>query len=78
MNFCRRYDTSVPQLNERIHEFLRENHLTGLVEHEFRNVSEPTGWATLKVPSTDARLLNELDSFISNLERIAARKSELV
>jgi hypothetical protein len=75
MNFGRRYNTGIPQLQERIYEFLRTKHLTGLVENDFQNVNEPTGWATLTVDTADPKLLNELDGFISNLERIAVRKS---
>jgi hypothetical protein len=78
MNFSRRYDTGIPQLTKRIHEFLRTKHLTGQVEHEFQNVNEPTGWATLKVDTADPQLQNELEGFMSSLERIAARESELV
>src|ERR1700693_2841623 len=78
MNFSRRYDIRIPQLNERIHEFLRTKHLTGLVEHEFENVNEPTGWAILTVDTADPQLQHELDGFISTLERIAVRESELV
>lgn len=76
MNFSRKYDTRIPQLNERIHEFLKTKHLTGQVEHEFKNVNEPTGWATLTVDTADPMLHNELEGFISNLERIAVLKSE--
>jgi hypothetical protein len=76
MNFSRKYDTRIPQLNERIHEFLRTKHLTGQVEHEFQNVNEPTGWATLTLDTADPKLHNELDGFISNLERNAALESE--
>jgi hypothetical protein len=47
-----------------------------LLEHEFQNVNEPTGWATLTVDTADRQLQNELDGFISNLERIAVRESE--
>ena len=72
MNFSRRYDTRIPQLTERIHEFLRTKHLTGQVEHEFQNVNEPTGWATLTVDTADPTLHNELNGFISILERIPA------
>ena len=71
MNFSRRYDSGIPQLNERIHEFLRTKHLTGQVEHEFQNGNEPTGWVNLTVDTADAKLHNELDGFISALERIA-------
>ena len=78
MNFSRRYDIRIPQLTERIHDFLRTKHLTGLVEHEFQNVDEPTGWATLTVDAADPQLHHELDGFISTLERIAVRESELV
>jgi hypothetical protein len=78
MNFSRRYDIRIPQLNERIHEFLRTKHLTGLVEHEFQNVDEPTGWATLTVDTADPQLHNELEGFVSTLERIGVRESELV
>jgi hypothetical protein len=78
MNFSRRYDTGIPQLTERIHEFLRTKHLTGQVEHELQNVNEPTGWANLKVDTADPQLQNELEGFMSSLERIAARESELV
>jgi len=77
MNFSRRYNTGIPQLNERIHGFLRTKHLTGQVEHEFQNVNEPTGWAILTVDTADPQLQNELDGFISNLERIAVRQSEI-
>jgi hypothetical protein len=77
MNFSRRYNTGVPQLHERIHEFLRTKHLAGQVEHEFQKVNEPTGWATLTVDTADPKLHNELDGFISNLERIAERESEI-
>jgi hypothetical protein len=76
MNFSRKYDTRIPQLNERIHEFLKTKHLTGQVEREFRDVNEPTGWATLTVDSPDPNLHSELDGFISNLEKIAVLDSE--
>jgi hypothetical protein len=76
MNCSRKYDTRIPQLNERIHEFLRTKHLTGQVEHEFQSVNEPTGWATLTADTGDPNLPNELDGFISNLERIAVLESE--
>ena len=78
MIYSRKYDTRLPRLTERIHEFLRTKHLTGQVEHEFRlaNVNEPTGWAYLTVDTFDPRLVNELNSFISNLERIARLESE--
>jgi hypothetical protein len=78
MNFSRRYDIRIPHLNERIHEFLRTKHLTGLVEHEFQNVDEPTGWAILTLDTADRQLHNELEGFISTLERTAVRESELV
>ena len=78
MNFSRRYDIRIPQLTERIHDFLRTKHLTGLVEHEFQNVDEPTGWAILTLDTADQQLHNELEGFISTLERIALRESELV
>jgi hypothetical protein len=58
MNFGRRYNTGIPQLQERIYEFLRTKHLTGLVENEFQNVNEPTGWAILTVDTADPKLLN--------------------
>ena len=74
MNFGRRYNTGIPQLKERIYEFLTTKHLTGQVENEFQNGNEPTGWATLTVDTRDPKLLNELDGFISNLERIAMRE----
>ena len=77
MNFNRRYDTRIPQLNERIHEFLRTKHLTGQVEHEFQKVDEPTGWATLTVDTADSQLHHELEGFISTLERIAVLEPEL-
>jgi hypothetical protein len=78
MDFSRKYDTHIPQLTERIHDFLKTKHLTGRVEHEFRlaNVNEPTGWATLTVDTADPELHNELDGFISNLERIAVLQTE--
>jgi hypothetical protein len=78
MNFSRRFDFRIPQLNGRIHEFLRTKHLTGLVEHEFQNVDEPTGWATLTIDTVDPQLQHELEGYISTLERIAVRESELV
>jgi hypothetical protein len=76
MNFSRKYDTCIPQLNERVHEFLRTKHLTGQVEHEFQNGKEPTGWAVLTVDTADSKLYNELNGFISNLERIALLDEE--
>ena len=76
MKFSRKYDTRIPQLNERILEFLKTKHLTGQIEHEFQNVNEPTGWATLTVDTADPNLHNELDGFIWNLERIAVLESE--
>jgi hypothetical protein len=74
MNFTRKYDIRIPRINERIHEFLKAKHLTGQVDHEFEpaDVNAPTGWATLTVDTADPKLHNELDSFISNLERIYA------
>jgi hypothetical protein len=75
MDSRRKYDTRIPQLTERIHEFLRTKHLTGQVEHEFQ-ADEPTGWAILAVDSADPKLHNELGGFISNLERIALLELE--
>ncbi len=77
MDFRRKYDTRIPQLTERIHEFLRTKHLTGLVEHEFQNANEPTGWAILTVDSADPNLHYELDGYISNLEIIAELEPSL-
>ncbi len=77
MNFRRKYDTRIPQLTGRIHEFLRTKHLTGQVEHEFQNANEPTGWAILTVDTADPMLHNELNGFIANLERLALLESEL-
>jgi hypothetical protein len=76
MDLGRRYDTHIPQLTERIHEFLRTKHLTGRVEHEFRDADAPTGWAVLRVDTADPKLHHELDGFIANLERIALLESE--
>jgi hypothetical protein len=78
MNSSRRYDARIPQLTERIHEFLKTKHLTGQVAHEFpaANANEPTGWATLTVDTSDPNLLNELNSFISNLEEMNAAMPE--
>jgi hypothetical protein len=79
MKFSRKYDTRIPQLTERIHKFLKTKHLTGQVEHEFSlaSVNEATGWAILSVDTADLMLRNELDSFISNLERIAIVQSQV-
>ncbi len=71
MPFSRKYDTRIPQLSERIHEFLRTKHLTARVEHEFQNVNVPTGWVILTVDTSDPRLHNELSSVISSLEQMA-------
>jgi hypothetical protein len=70
MNYSKKYDTRIPEINERIHEFLREKHLTGQVEHEFqtRDPNMPTGWAILTVDTSDPMLQGELNGFISNLE----------
>jgi hypothetical protein len=77
MNFSRRFSTGIPQLKERIYEFLTTKDLTGLVENEFQKGNEPTGWATLTVDTGDPKLINELDGFISTLERIAMRESAI-
>jgi hypothetical protein len=71
MCFSRKYDTRVPQLSERIHEFLRMKHLTARVEHEFNKMNGPTGWAILTVDTSDPQLHHELSSVISSLERMA-------
>jgi hypothetical protein len=78
MSFSRRYNTGIPQLKERMHEFLRTKDLTGQVENEFHTGNAPTGWAILTVDTSDPKLLNELDGFISNLERIAMRESTIL
>jgi hypothetical protein len=52
MNLGRKYDTRIPQLKERVLEFLKTKHLTGQVEHEFQNLNEPTGCATSTVATT--------------------------
>ena len=64
-------------MNERIHEFLREKHFTGQVEHEFQkgDLNKPTGWAILTVDTPDPMLQMELNGFISNLERLNAAQS---
>ena len=73
MKFARRYDIRIPELNEMVHEFLRTKHLTGKLEHEFESGgSNPTGWVTLTVDTYDLKLHHELETFISNLERISA------
>ncbi len=74
MKFARRYDVRIPELNEMVHEFLKTKHLTGKLEHEFETGggSNPTGWATLTVDTYDLKLHDELNTFISNLERISA------
>jgi hypothetical protein len=77
MNFSRKYDTRIPQLSDRIHEFLRTKHLAAQVEHEFQNVNVPTGWAILTVDTSERAVHNELSSVISNLERIARLEQEL-
>jgi hypothetical protein len=79
MNYHRKYDTRIPHFTARIHEFLQTKHLSGRVEYEFQptNVNEPTGWAILAVDTCDPKIRNELDSFISNLERIAMLESKL-
>lgn len=71
MRYTRKYDTRIPEINERIYGFLKMKHLTGRVVHEFQpgNVKMPTSWATLTVDSADPMLHNELNSVISNLER---------
>ena len=78
MNYTRKYDLRIPEINERIREFLKTKHLAGQVEHEFQpgNVNMATGWVILTVDSADARLHHELNSVISNLERINAAQSE--
>ena len=77
MNYTRKYDTLIPDITERIHEFPMTKHLTGQVEHEFEpdNVNMPTGWAILTVDSADPMLHNELNSVISSLESINATRS---
>ena len=74
MKFARRYDIRIPELNEIVHELLKTKHLTGKLEHEFEpgGGSNPTGWATLTVDTCDLKLHYELETFISNLERISA------
>ena len=77
MNYSKKYDTRIPEINERIHEFLREKHLTGQVEHEFqtRDPKMPTGWAILTVDTSDPMLQGELNGFISTLEKLNAAQS---
>jgi len=72
MSYKTRYDTRIPGIDERLQEFLRAEHLTGQVEHEFEpgNVNKPTGWATLTVDTSDPRLCEELESFISALAKV--------
>jgi len=78
MSYTRKYDTRIHAINERIHEFLKTKHLTGQVEHEFQpgNLNMATGWVILTVGSADPKLHHELNSVISNLERINAAQSE--
>ena len=75
MNYTRKYDLRIPEINERIREFLKTKHLAGQVKHEFHpgNVNIPTGLATLTVDSADPRLNEELNGFISYLERNESR-----
>jgi hypothetical protein len=76
MSYTRKYDTRIPEINERIHEFLNTKHLTGQVEYEFQpgDVNMPTGWATLAVDSADPKLHHELNCVISNLENITQKE----
>jgi hypothetical protein len=64
-------------MNQRIHEFLTEKHLTGQVEHESQkgDLTKSTGWAILTVDTPDPMLQMELNGFISNLERLNAAQS---
>ncbi len=75
MCYSRRYNTRIPEINQRLRELLKIKHLSGQVEHEFHegNVHAPTGWAILKVDCVDPMLNGELDSFISTLEKINGR-----
>jgi hypothetical protein len=77
MSYSKKYDTRIPEINQRIHEFLREKHLTGQVEHEFqtRDPNTPTGWAILTVDTSDPMLQGELHGFISTLEKLNAAES---
>jgi hypothetical protein len=43
---------------------------------KLKNGTEPTGWAILTVDTADSKLHNELNGFISNLERIALLDEE--
>jgi hypothetical protein len=73
MKFARRYDLRIPEMTEMVLEFLKAKHLTGKLEHEFESGgSNPTGWVTLTVDTCDLKLHHELETFISNLERISA------
>jgi len=72
MSYKTRYDTRVPGIDERLREFLRAEHLTGQAEHEFEpgNVNKPTGWVNLTVDTSDPRLREKLESFISALTKV--------
>jgi hypothetical protein len=80
MNYSRKYDARNPEINVRIHEFLKAKHLTGQVEHEFEtgNINRPTGWAILQVDTVDPKLQVELDSVISHLEKMDAALFEIL
>ena len=71
MCYSRRYNTRIPEINERLRELLKVKHLSAQVEREFdANAHGPTGWAILKVETVDPMLNRELDGFISTLEKI--------
>jgi hypothetical protein len=73
MKFARKYDVRIPEMDEMVHRFLKAKHLTATLEHEFESGgNSPTGWVTLIVDTYDLKLHDELNTFISNLERISA------
>jgi hypothetical protein len=76
MNYKRRFDTTIPDVMEKIDEFLELKNVNGTAENEIgtyrgtraSGIPAFSGWATLTVDSSDQQVHRELDDFLRKLE----------
>jgi hypothetical protein len=76
MSYKQRFQTTIPNVYEKIDEFLELNDAEGKIENDIgkykgsgvSGIPASSGWATLTVNTSDGHLINELNDFFLKLD----------
>ncbi len=86
MSYTRKYSTDIPEINEKIYNFLKGKNIPWRIENEVRplrgsgiagTMSVPTGWATLTVGTSDPKLCEELNDLSATIRLTFISKKPL-